>query len=195
MFFEDGISIETQKEFQIGFDKQTKRVIFPIRNLKGELVGLKGRTTTNHENKYMYIYPYTAYQRAILFNYHRAIEYAKGAGEVIIFEAEKSPMQMHSMDIYNCMGVGHNCVDITPYQLKILKDMHVDIIVAPDNGVDFEKLKYNYKEIGYFRNIYAIIDKDNLLKDKDSPSDNGIEIWSELYRNRIKLYWGDKDEI
>lgn len=48
----DGFSIETIKEFEVGFDRTRKRIIFPIRNHHGDLVGLSGRTTRNEQPRY-----------------------------------------------------------------------------------------------------------------------------------------------
>lgn len=48
----DGFSIDTIKEFEVGFDRKRKRIIFPIRNHHGDLVGLSGRTTRNETPRY-----------------------------------------------------------------------------------------------------------------------------------------------
>lgn len=186
LFINDGISAKTQKEFDVGFDKKTQRVVFAIRDLEGKLVGVKGRTVIEDERKYKYIYPWLAYQSAILFNYHRAISEISLQGSVIVFEAEKSPMQMYDMGIYNSVAIGSS--DASPYQIKILKDLKCDVVLAHDKGTDLGFLKEKYKKLGYFRNIYVIIDIEGLLQDKDSPSDRGLETWNRLYKSKIKLF-------
>ena len=48
----EGFSVDTLKQFEVGFDRRRKRIIFPIRNHHGELVGLSGRTTRNETPRY-----------------------------------------------------------------------------------------------------------------------------------------------
>ena len=49
---QEGFTVDTIKEFEIGFDRSRKRIIFPIRNHHGDLVGLSGRTTRNEMPRY-----------------------------------------------------------------------------------------------------------------------------------------------
>ncbi len=49
---DEGFTVDTIKEFEIGFDRSRKRIIFPIRNHHGDLVGLSGRTTRNEMPRY-----------------------------------------------------------------------------------------------------------------------------------------------
>lgn len=48
----EGFSTETIKHFEVGYDRKRKRIIFPIRNHHGDLVGLSGRTTRNETPRY-----------------------------------------------------------------------------------------------------------------------------------------------
>jgi hypothetical protein len=48
-----GLTIETCKTWHLGYDKQRKRLVFPIRRYDGKLVGLSGRDITDQaETKY-----------------------------------------------------------------------------------------------------------------------------------------------
>lgn len=187
-FMQDGISAETQQEFNICYDVETDRIVIPIYDLEGFLVGFKGRATrdTDLSNKIKYMYLYSAPQSRLLFNYHRALEYIKFMNEVIVVESEKGCMQLWTMGILNCVGLGHK--DITPQQIKLLKDLQCDIVLAYDKDVSMDFIKATYKNIGYFRNIYAIYDNYNLLREKESPTDQGQRVWQQLYNNKIKIY-------
>tara|TARA_Y100000114_G_scaffold157286_1_gene188900 strand:- start:6097 stop:7125 length:1029 start_codon:yes stop_codon:yes gene_type:complete len=48
----EGFDLETLKHFEVGFDRTRKRIIFPIRNHHGDLVGMSGRTTRNESPRY-----------------------------------------------------------------------------------------------------------------------------------------------
>ena len=59
MFNEDGVSYDTQAEFEIGYDEFTNRITIPIRDDLGNLVGVKARyfyrQVPEDEQKFMYI--------------------------------------------------------------------------------------------------------------------------------------------
>jgi len=58
-WYEEGLSISTQKYFQISIDVNTERITFPIHNKNGELIGIKGRYCGKNkeiEDKYKYLY-------------------------------------------------------------------------------------------------------------------------------------------
>lgn len=187
-FLADGIDKDTQHEFNICYDVDTDRIVIPIYDLEGFLVGFKGRATKEIDlvNKTKYIYLYPTQQSSLLFNYHRALDYIKLMNEVIVVEAEKGCMQLWTMGYLNCVGLGHK--DITPQQIKLLKDLQCDITLAYDKDVILDFIKAKYKNIGYFRNVYVVYDTKGLLKDKESPTDRGLKIWKELYENKIKIF-------
>lgn len=105
IFLKDGISVETQREFEVMFDDDTQRIVFPIYNMDGELISIKGRYVGKdpwvlEEIKYLYLY---SFDKSIeLFNLHRALPYIKG--EVIVFESEKSCMLAHQYGFKNTSG-------------------------------------------------------------------------------------------
>tara|TARA_B100000131_G_scaffold304424_1_gene329427 strand:- start:164 stop:1141 length:978 start_codon:yes stop_codon:yes gene_type:complete len=49
---DDGFSKSLLVEHEVGFDRTSKRIIFPIRNHKGDLVGLSGRTVVDDYPRY-----------------------------------------------------------------------------------------------------------------------------------------------
>lgn len=187
-FLQDGISIETQREFNICYDVETDRIVIPIYDLDGFLVGFKGRATNDNDvsNKIKYMYLYSAPQSRLLFNYHRALDYIKFMNEVIVVESEKGCMQLWTMGVLNCVGLGHK--DITPQQIHLLQELQCNIVVAYDKDVSMDFIKATYKHIGYFRNIYVIYDSHGLLRNKESPTDKGQQVWQQLYDNKIKIY-------
>src|SRR5690606_10554825 len=59
-WLEEGISLRTQEIFDVRFDLESKRIILPMRNRFGKLVGVKGRILKDEddERKYLYLYPF-----------------------------------------------------------------------------------------------------------------------------------------
>ncbi len=60
-----GFAPETLEHFDVGWDGWHNRIIFPIRNLEGTLVGLSGRATTSGQNPRYKVYDkeYKVWQR------------------------------------------------------------------------------------------------------------------------------------
>lgn len=67
--FERGFTPETLTEWEFGYDNLTGRIVFPIRNVSGKLLGFKGRAVSREQNpKYLILgdranQPYFGYAR------------------------------------------------------------------------------------------------------------------------------------
>jgi DNA primase len=186
-FLDDGISIETQKEFEVMFDGDTERVVFPIYNSNGELISVKGRYVGNNphimeEVKYLYLYPFD--KSIELFNLHRALPYIKETGEVIVFEAEKSCMKAWQYGFKNTVAICGS--ELAPIQAYLLKKLEANIIFAFDNDIDDEHVKKQAKQIKT-RKCFYIKDSIGLLGEKDSPVDKGGIVWKRLYKECVKV--------
>ena len=180
----EGISIRTQREFEVGIDLMSHRIIFPYRNQFGQLVGIKGRAfeqdVNDYNPKYKYIYPCNASME--LFNYHRAKEYIDKEKKVIIFEGEKSVMKLHSNGIYNAVALGSS--SISPHQASLFAyNPDIEIILAYDKDKTIEEILEHAKAFDLSR-VTFLYDKHDLLQGKDSPIDKGIDVFNKLYDKR-----------
>lgn len=186
-FLDDGISIKTQKEFEVMFDCDTQRVVFPIYNTNGELISIKGRYVGKDkyiEKEYKYLYLYHFDKMIELYNLHRALPYIKKTGEVIVFESEKSCMKAHQYGFKNTVAIMGS--EMSPIQAFLLRQLEANIIFAFDNDMDEEFVKKQANQISTRKSFYI---KDNLvlLEKKDSPVDKGEEVWKKLYQNCVKV--------
>lgn len=184
-WIEEGISYRTQVMYGVGFDLDSKRVIFPLRNRFGQLVGVKGRIMKDEddpERKYLYLY--RCNNRYEWFNFHYAHTYILIDKKVYIFESEKSCMKAFQNGIYNTLAIGAS--EISEEQVQIIKQLGLDIeiILCYDKGLDKDIIK---KSASMFegRKVYAMFDTQNLLEGKDSPIDKGIEVWNKLLKNCV----------
>ena len=187
-FIDEGISIETQKRYQIGLDIHSERVIFPIRNSSGEIVSIKGRYIGKYESipKYMYLINFN--KSIELYNWHLAVEHILRKKEVIIFEGEKSVWKATQWGFDNCVALGGG--DISEYQAKMILDLGLDISIclAFDKDVEVKNIKQRAKVFGYTNSIYILYDDMNLFsaEEKHSPTDLGEEKFRILYDRRLK---------
>ena len=196
-FLKDGISLEAQEFFNIKFSNIDNRIIIPIYNEWGELVGAKGRyngETTEEMPKY--IYPIPVMASYVLYGYSENYEFLYNATEIFIGESEKFVMQCYTMGIRNCVGLGNHSV--SEKQAKLLLQLHPkNVILMLDEGLDLYETKKNANTI---KKVFGIFDISVKFFDyrfcfdvgeKESPSDNGIEIWNEIIENYIR----DTDEL
>lgn len=184
-WYKEGISLKTQRFYQIGFDFITHRITIPIRNIDGELVGVKGRLIDNRDvsdfnPKYKYLYKCNISQE--LFNLYVAKEHIMQEKKVFVFESEKSVMKLHSHGIYNAVAIASS--DITPVQALLLKSMgvDVDIVLCYDKDKTVDEIKKQAEHITG-RNVYGILDLEDLLDEKDAPVDKGMKTWEYLAEN------------
>jgi DNA primase len=198
-FYKDGINIDTQYIYNIHFDLQSHRIVIPIYDEIGTLVGIKGRLnyededTDEDESKYLYLTSMPKSQ--ILFGLDKTYEYIKELGIVYVAESEKAVMQGWSKGIRNIVSIGGH--QLSKIQVKKLTHLGVEICLAYDDKANFEKKNEIYVEIKDFYKkekskfldsveVNHIIDDKNLiLKNKESPFDR-LEHWEDL--QKMKRY-------
>lgn len=189
MFLNDGISLQVQEEFSLGYDTLSGRISIPVFDEKGRLVGIDGRVNKRNVEgfKWMPIVPFKKSQ--VLFgyskNYHNLVN-----GIVLIGESPKFVMQLMSMGINN--GVALGCANITPTNAKNLQSLFAkEYILCLDEGIDedymikqCEKLKIDNP---FFTNkVSYIYDGENNILPKGSkmsPSDVSKDKFKWLIEN------------
>lgn len=178
-WIQEGISYKTQKMYGIGFDLESKRITMPMRNRFGQLVGVKGRILKDEDDERKYLYLYKFNNRYEWFNFHFAHPYILMEKRVYIYEAEKSCMKAFEHGIYNTLAIGAS--EIAPEQVQIVKSLGLDIeiVLCYDKGISLDEIKESAK-LFEGRKVFAMYDTDDILNGKDSPIDNGIEVWNKM---------------
>ena len=64
--------------------------------------------------------------------------------------------------------------------------MNVDIVLGFDKGISIDHIESQCKQFKGLRQLYYVYDADDLLNDKDSPTDNGLAMYEYLLSNKIK---------
>ncbi len=172
LFAEDNISYATQRKFEIGYDDLTNRITIPIRDELGNLVGVKGRLLKKepepNEQKYLYIEKCRRSQ--ILYGLNITYPHIKREGCVYICESEKGVMQLYDMGICNAVATGGKKVSQT--QIDKLSRLCAALIFCFDKDVPQSEIEELADRFIEKIDIYALIDSDNILDEKESPTDN-----------------------
>jgi len=186
-WIDEGINWNTQDKFQVGMDIPTERVIFPVKNLYGEIVGIRGRATRKEdEDKAKYLPIYSFERNKELFNLHNAVPYIKEQNTVVFFEAEKSTMLAYQYGHGNTVSQMGTAISET--QVKLIRRIapEAKIILGFDKDKGTSKVKEIAKVFSHFDNVYSIYDVDDYLeltdKKADAPVDKGKEVYEFLLK-------------
>lgn len=183
MFENDGISLEIQREFGIGYDTCSNRITIPLRDSLGTLCGIKGRLfgePDEYDPKYLYLERCS--KSKMLYGYYENREFIKNSNIIFCGEAEKFVLQTASYGYRNAVSFGGKSVSKT--QMELLIRTGAKICLALDKDVQEDELKDIVSIFPENIPVYAIIDKENILLEKQSPSDD-LNKWIKLVSNHI----------
>lgn len=219
VWMSEGIDYDVLVEFGVRFDMVRNRIVFPILDRNGRLVGIRVRNFNQDDidsgRKYMPLWHneelYNCPKMMVVYGYYQNKAVIKKLKEVIVFEAEKSVLKYGSCFTQNkSVAVGGS--SFSQYHGIILKDAGVTkIVLAFDNdysedGDKYYGLKKMIKEAKKIRDmgfeVEIIYDwEQEYLGNKDAPIDLGRTVYSKLYRERkklaevIELYEEDTNEV
>lgn len=183
MFHKDGICLEIQKEFEIGYDPSSNYITIPIRDSLGTLCGVKGRyfgEPDDFHTKYTYLEKCN--KSKILYGHWQNLNYIKNSKYVYIVESEKAVQQLATMGVRNSVSTGGKT--ISKAQIELIVRTGCIPIFAYDKDVQEDELQDIASMFMNGISVYAIIDKDNILHEKESPSDCSKK-WYHLVEHNI----------
>lgn len=193
MFEKDGISLSSQRFWGISYDPQTNRLVIPIYSEIGHLVGVKGRIFQEEleegQNKYLYLFKTN--KSKILFGLDKNLDNIIHQGKVYVTESEKGVMQLYDIGYY---GVATGGSKISKYQIQMLTRLGVQIIFAYDKDISEDELKNIAEQFVEGVPVYAMLDRDNILEEKQSPSDD-VSKWLHLVQNNIYKINKEREEV
>lgn len=201
-WIQDHIAPDVMEKYNIRYSISQNKIIIPHYDANGGLVGIRGRALNAQDietfGKYMpvqiegkwYSHPLSLNLYGLNWNKDNI----RNSGNCFIFESEKSVMQVESFIGRNC-AVASCGSNINKYQIDLLMRYCAprEIVVCFDNeekkGEDkyFQKLWNMCNKYKNYCSMSFIYDRQGISKLKDSPSDNGEEIFSQLLRERIKV--------
>lgn len=204
-WLDEGISPHAMDKFEIRYNLVDNQIVIPHRNINGDLVGIRVRNLNRDEvdagRKYIPIFMFGRSLRYLtgmnLYGFYQNKESINQTRKVVIFEAEKSVLKMEDYFPDKNYSVAISGSNMTAYQEKILDDYaDVDeVIVALDKEYEnidsdeamryAEKIMKIYGKMTNRYNVSVIWDTEGLLNYKDSPVDQGKEVFEKLYRNRL----------
>lgn len=203
----DNICQEALTQNRIGFYPGQDMITIPHFDKNNRFVGLRGRALVREEaelygkyrplkiNRVLYSHPLGMN----LYNLNNSKNNIQKIQKAIVFEGEKSCLQYQTyFGIDNDISVACCGSSISNYQIQLLLEENVsEIIIAFDrqfqeiSDTEFTHLKNNLIRLREkYKNdclISFIFDKNMITGYKDSPTDNGKDIFLKLFKERIIL--------
>ena len=127
--FESGLIIESNT----GYDRFSNRIMFPLHDVSGRVVGFSGRIyqQSQNESKYMNSPESKIFIKGeMLYNYHRVIEETRQAGFVIINEGFMDVIALYKAGIKNAVAIMGTA--LTKGHIALLKRLSKTVCLCLD---------------------------------------------------------------
>lgn len=179
-----GLVSTSKEDYDIFFD----RVMIPLYNLEGQVVGFTGRALDDTNTpKYLGSKESIIYKkRNLLFNYHRAKESIKLNKEIILVEGNMDAIRLYASGIKNVVALMGTA--LTKEQIQIIKKLRCKVILMLDNDTAGEKATYDDGLLLEQENIDVLVVRLSGEKDPDSYIiKNGVEAITNNIKKAIPL--------
>lgn len=171
------------------YDVFINRIIFPIHNLNGEVVGFTGRIYLKDSSppKYLNSKETVLFKKGnILFNYHRAKDAIRFEKKAIIVEGNMDAIRMYTSGVKNTIALMGT--SLTKEQIREIKKLRVPIVLMLDNDDAGFQATYQIGEALEKENISVSVVRLSGEKDPDEYIvKNGVEAIQNNINNAISF--------
>jgi len=164
-------------------DLYYSRIMFPLYNLNGQVVGYSGRIYQGEENASKYINTKETeifHKGELLYNYHRAKEFARTKNEIILMEGFMDVIRADTIGVYN--AVASMGTAVTPKQANIIKRMASNVILCFDGDGAGQKAAMSCSDELL---KLGVVPKIVLLEDNLDPDEYILKKGKEAFLNKI----------
>lgn len=219
---QEGIDGVTAEKFDIRYDYEENRAIIPVRNLNGDLIGVRVRNfndgAVDRGFKYLPLeYQGESYRfptSTTLYGLYENQEVIKSKRRVILFEGEKSTQIVDSFYEGNCyalstygtnFGVVHRDILLTLGVTEVTfawdKEYCEEYFGESYDNTKEQKLMYGFLDklkkactlLHSYVTINLLIDFDDELDLKDAPVDKGKEVFESLLKKKVTIVDVEED--
>ena len=183
----EDITDEAMEKFGVRYDSFSNRIVYPIYDDRGNIINVGGRTLDpdfkeKGLRKYTYFHGFGS--MSVVYGLWDNLEEIKKQREIIIFEGCKSVLKAYGWGIRNTGAILTS--HLSPGQMKTLVKLGCRVVFALDKDVDIRK-DHNINKLKNYVNVDYICDMADWLQEKDSPVDQGEEVFRALYDRRFKF--------
>ena len=192
-FLRDHISLETQMKFGLRYNPVSQRILIPISDIFGSLVGTKARRNyeTDDENDPKYIYELPCAKTMFLYGAHENYQHLMNADRICIFESEKATLACDSYGYNSAVSIMGSA--LSPEQAKILLGFNAkEYCFMLDEGLDVSvtynnaKLLKSYAAMRECKVTFFNWQNSLSVGPKESPTDGGKENFYYILNNEVE---------
>lgn len=127
--FDRGFTWDTLEEWEFGWDMDTGRICFAVRDHEGNLVGFKGRSPyPDVQPKYLVLEPRYEVSR-VVYGMHKALYHCRK--RIIVVEGELNCTSMHQKGFHNTGGISGQF--LSDEQAKIVRHFSDEAVLLFDD--------------------------------------------------------------
>ena len=164
-------------------DIYSNRIMFPLHDLNGKVVGYSGRIyNSNDTSKYINTKETEIFKKGeLLYNYHRAKDETRSVGQVIIMEGFMDVMRAYIVGVKNVVATMGTAV--TKNQALLIKRMAKEVILLFDGDNAGAKATFSCAE--ELEKI-GVIPKVVRLEENLDPDEYILKYGKEKFLNKLK---------
>lgn len=138
-----GLLLKKNNEYQ---DLYYNRIMFPLHDLEGNIVGFSGRIYEGEDtSKYVNTRETEIFKKGnLLYNYYRAKNEARKKSQIIIVEGFMDVIRLHTISIYNVVATMGTAV--TKFQANLIKRLGKEVVLMFDGDEAGEKATLSCSE-------------------------------------------------
>ena len=126
-----GFNSSVLDDYRIGYDNALNRIVIPMTNEKGEIVGIKGRAIDEATNPRYFIYAPCYSPAQHIFLYHLVPPNSSG---LIVCEGELNALMLRQMGWVSSVAIGGSHLSVTQAQYIRDKGLPVVLYFDPDDA-------------------------------------------------------------
>ena len=171
------------------YDNFTNRIMFPLHDTKGKVVGFSGRMYLDMDGpKYLNTRETILFKKGqILFNYHRARPYIRNEKKVLLVEGYMDAIRLYTSGIKNVLAIMGT--SLTKEQITLIKKLNSQVILCLDNDEAGQKAIYELGQTLKNNDIDVFVIKLSGEKDPDEYIlKNGVEAFLKNLNNPLKYF-------
>jgi len=167
------------------YDRFRDRVMFPIEDYHGNIIGFTGRAMKDEESaKYVNTPQSLVYNKSeVIFGLYKAKQAIKDENKVVIVEGNMDVIASHAVKVKNVVAVSGTA--LTVEQIKILQRYTNNFVFAFD--ADQAGIRAAERSIALAWqaevNVRVIAIEQSLGKDPDDVIQKDVELWKDLINN------------
>ena len=191
LWVNEGISWETLRLYQVRYDALDDRIVYPVRDYQGNIISICGRTCDpdfKAKKIRKYTYKQTVGTLDTLYAFSDHEQNILDRREIILFEGAKSCMKAHEWGYDNTAALctSHLSTNQLRFLIRLCSWNPVRVVFALDSDIDIT-LDDNIHRLTSYARVEWLRNRDDILPPKDSPTDQGREVFERLYARRESL--------